>query len=108
MTPILNGWVLGAYTAMLGRLSAANAALKTTEVRNIPSDSDSESEHSSYTEQYVLSLLRLYCTLNSVQIYFACIFFSLKLHLKKTLVSTLPILKLVTNFHGGKSWILCK
>ncbi|XP_020280600.1 B-cell lymphoma 6 protein homolog isoform X2 [Pseudomyrmex gracilis] len=51
VTPILNGWVLGAYTAMLGRLSAANAALKTTEVRNIPSDSDSESEHSSYTEQ---------------------------------------------------------
>lgn len=53
MTPVLNGWVLGAYTAMLGRLSAATAALEATEVPNIPSDSDSESEHSSYTEKYV-------------------------------------------------------
>lgn len=53
MTPVLNGWVLGAYTAMLGRLSAATAALEATEVLNIPSDSDSESEHSSYTEKYV-------------------------------------------------------
>jgi len=53
VTPVLNGWVLGAYTAMLGRLSAATAALEATEVPNIPSDSDSESEHSSYTEQYV-------------------------------------------------------
>lgn len=52
VTPVLNGWVLGAYTAMLGRLSAATAALEATEVPNIPSDSDSESEHSSYTEQY--------------------------------------------------------
>lgn len=53
VTPVLNGWVLGAYTAMLGRLSAATAALEATEVPNIPSDSDSESEHSSYTEKYV-------------------------------------------------------
>lgn len=53
MTPVLNGWVLGAYTAMLGRLSAATAALEATEVPNIPTDSDSESEHSSYTEKYV-------------------------------------------------------
>lgn len=51
VTPVLNGWVLGAYTAMLGRLSAATAALEATEVLNIPSDSDSESEHSSYTEK---------------------------------------------------------
>ncbi|KAH0953909.1 hypothetical protein HN011_003527 [Eciton burchellii] len=51
VTPVLNGWVLGAYTAMLGRLSAATAALEATEVPNIPSDSDSESEHSSYTEK---------------------------------------------------------
>lgn len=53
MTPVLNGWVLGAYTAMLGRLSAATAALEATEIPNIPSDSDSESEHSSYTEKYI-------------------------------------------------------
>lgn len=53
MTPVLNSWVLGAYTAMLGRLSAATAALKATEDRNIASESDSESEHSSYTEKYV-------------------------------------------------------
>lgn len=53
VTPVLNSWVLGAYTAMLGRLSAATAALKATEDRNIASDSDSESEHSSYTEKYV-------------------------------------------------------
>lgn len=55
VTPVLNGWVLGAYTAMLGRLSAATAALEANEVPNIPSvipsDSDSESEHSSYTEK---------------------------------------------------------
>ncbi|XP_033309089.1 gastrula zinc finger protein 5-1-like isoform X2 [Bombus bifarius] len=51
VTPVLNGWVLGAYTAMLGRLSAATAALEATEIPNIPSDSDSESEHSSYTEK---------------------------------------------------------
>lgn len=51
VTPVLNGWVLGAYTAMLGRLSAASAALEATEVPTIPSDSDSESEHSSYTEK---------------------------------------------------------
>lgn len=49
---MLNGWVLGAYTAMLGRLSAATAALEATEVPNMPSDSDSESDHSSYTEKY--------------------------------------------------------
>lgn len=54
VTPVLNGWVFGAYTAMLGRLSAATAALEATEIPNIPSDSDSESEHSSYTEKYVL------------------------------------------------------
>lgn len=37
---------------MLGRLSAATAALEATEIPNVPSDSDSESEHSSYTEKY--------------------------------------------------------
>nr|KAF7387601.1 hypothetical protein H0235_018323 [Vespula pensylvanica] len=51
ISPVLNGWVLGAYTAMLGRLSAATAALEATQIPNIPSDSDSESEHSSYTER---------------------------------------------------------
>ncbi|XP_047370163.1 B-cell CLL/lymphoma 6 member B protein-like isoform X1 [Vespa velutina] len=51
VSPVLNGWVLGAYTAMLGRLSAATAALEATQIPNIPSDSDSESEHSSYTER---------------------------------------------------------
>lgn len=53
VTPVLNGWVLGAYTAMLGRLSAATAALEATEASNVASESDSESEHSSYTEKYV-------------------------------------------------------
>nr|XP_012137860.1 PREDICTED: zinc finger protein 394-like isoform X3 [Megachile rotundata] len=51
VTPVLNGLVLSAYTAMLGRLSAATAALEATEIPNVPSDSDSESEHSSYTEK---------------------------------------------------------
>ncbi|XP_032673707.1 myoneurin-like isoform X2 [Odontomachus brunneus] len=51
VTPVLNGWVLGAYTAMLGRLSAATAALEATEASNVASESDSESEHSSYTEK---------------------------------------------------------
>ncbi|XP_015184052.1 PREDICTED: zinc finger and BTB domain-containing protein 41 isoform X1 [Polistes dominula] len=51
VSPVLNGWVLGAYTAMLGRLSAATAALEATQIPNIPSDSDSESENSSYTER---------------------------------------------------------
>ncbi|XP_051172091.1 RE1-silencing transcription factor-like isoform X2 [Leptopilina boulardi] len=51
VTPVLNGWVLGAYTAMLGRLSAATAALEATEIPSIPSDSDSDSDHSSYTEK---------------------------------------------------------
>ncbi|XP_026671984.1 zinc finger protein 625-like isoform X2 [Ceratina calcarata] len=51
VSPVLNGWVLGAYTAMLGRLSAATAALEAKESSNVPSDSDSESEHSSYTEK---------------------------------------------------------
>ncbi|XP_033221525.1 RE1-silencing transcription factor B-like [Belonocnema kinseyi] len=51
VTPVLNGWVLGAYTAMLGRLSAATAALEATEIPNILSDSDSDSDHSSYTEK---------------------------------------------------------
>ncbi|XP_015607923.1 B-cell CLL/lymphoma 6 member B protein isoform X2 [Cephus cinctus] len=51
VTPVLNGWVLGAYTAMLGRLSAATAALEASEIPNMPSDSDSESNHSSYTEK---------------------------------------------------------
>lgn len=65
MTPVLNGWVLGAYTAMLGRLTAATAALEATEVLNIPSDSDSESEHSSYTEKYIefVNLFKLQHTL---------------------------------------------
>ncbi|KAI4502724.1 hypothetical protein M0802_001768 [Mischocyttarus mexicanus] len=51
VSPVLNGWVLGAYTAMLGRLSAATAALEATQIPNMLSDSDSESEHSSYTER---------------------------------------------------------
>ncbi|XP_043287131.1 RE1-silencing transcription factor-like isoform X2 [Venturia canescens] len=51
ITPVLNGWVLGAYTAMLGRLSAAAAALEASEVPNMPSESDSESDDSSYTEK---------------------------------------------------------
>lgn len=40
---------------MLGRLSAATAALEATQIPNVPSDSDSESEHSSYTERYIYS-----------------------------------------------------
>ncbi|XP_047370171.1 zinc finger protein with KRAB and SCAN domains 1-like isoform X3 [Vespa velutina] len=63
VSPVLNGWVLGAYTAMLGRLSAATAALEATQIPNIPSDSDSESEHSSYTERYEREEYR--CTLCS-------------------------------------------
>ncbi|XP_063987159.1 RE1-silencing transcription factor-like isoform X2 [Diachasmimorpha longicaudata] len=51
ITPVLNGWVLSAYTAMLGRLSAATAALEATEVPGIPSDSESDSDSSSYTER---------------------------------------------------------
>ncbi|XP_014480460.1 PREDICTED: gastrula zinc finger protein 5-1-like isoform X2 [Dinoponera quadriceps] len=50
VTPALNTWVLSAYTAMLSRLSAATAALEAREGANA-SDSDSESEHSSYTEK---------------------------------------------------------
>lgn len=48
---------MSAYTAMLGRLSAATAALEATEVPNIPSDSDSESEHSTCTEKYTFFLM---------------------------------------------------
>ncbi|XP_011315246.1 B-cell lymphoma 6 protein homolog isoform X2 [Fopius arisanus] len=53
ITPsVLNGWVLSAYTAMLGRLSAATAAFEATEVPGMPSDnSDSDSDSSSYTER---------------------------------------------------------
>ncbi|XP_057333348.1 zinc finger protein 250-like isoform X1 [Microplitis mediator] len=51
VTPMLNGWVLGAYTAMLGRLSAATAALEAIEVPSMPSGSESESDESSYTEK---------------------------------------------------------
>ncbi|XP_046467710.1 zinc finger protein 316 isoform X1 [Neodiprion pinetum] len=49
--PVLNSWVLGAYTAMLGRLSAATAALEGSEVPPIPSESGSESDSSSCTEK---------------------------------------------------------
>lgn len=62
VTPVLNGWVLGAYTAMLGRLSAATAALEATEIPNVPSDSDSESDRSSYTEK-----LRFFCKVEGKQ-----------------------------------------
>ncbi|XP_020707444.2 zinc finger and SCAN domain-containing protein 22-like isoform X2 [Athalia rosae] len=49
--PVLNSWVLGAYTAMLGRLSAATAALEGSEIPNMTSDTGSDSEDSSYTEK---------------------------------------------------------
>ncbi|KAG8038289.1 hypothetical protein G9C98_006616 [Cotesia typhae] len=51
VTPMLNSWVLGAYTAMLGRLSAATAALEAIEVPSMPSGSESESDESSSTEK---------------------------------------------------------
>ncbi|XP_034947493.1 hypermethylated in cancer 2 protein-like isoform X2 [Chelonus insularis] len=53
VSPVLNGWVLGAYArAMLERLSAATAALEAMEVPSLPSDlSDYESDQSSYTEK---------------------------------------------------------
>ena len=47
--PVLSSWMLGAYTSMLGRLSAATAALEAAEASNLTSDSDSESDRSSYT-----------------------------------------------------------
>lgn len=54
ITPVLNGWVLSAYTAMLGRLSAATAALEATEVPGMGSDSESDSDSSNYTERLVI------------------------------------------------------
>jgi hypothetical protein len=48
--PVLSGWMLSAYTSMLGRLSAATAALEAAENSNLATDSDSESDRSSYTD----------------------------------------------------------
>lgn len=47
---MLSGWMLGAYTSMLGRLSAATAALEAAGGSNITSDTSSESDRSSYTD----------------------------------------------------------
>lgn len=55
--PVLSSWMLNAYTTMLSRLSAFSAAYEAAESSNLATDSESESDHSSYTRSVVAVFL---------------------------------------------------